>query len=102
MKITMSEQIGTGNFAGDTDEAQGAAAKKFARLVEEKLTEYCNKNYPDAELNFDLSVENVAGCCREFEVSAGNDFSDENSKIEDDIKNEYGFICDKIAEEIYE
>ena len=125
MKIRMREQIGVGNFGEHADGTQETAANNFSRIIEERLTEYCNENYPDAELKFDLSVENVSGCCTQFSCSCDtvysypdswgdcgkylseDDFdnyvksmqdecSDESSSIENEIESEYKSICDEL------
>lgn len=104
MIIRMTEQVGIGNFGSHTDGTQKTAAQNFARIVEQKLTEYCSENYPDSGLKFDLSVENVSGCCAPFDCNAGDEFTDENLIIENAIKSEYESICNNLERsgEIYE
>ena len=104
MKITMSEQILRGNFGGDTDEEQSAAADKYAALLEEKLTEFCVKNYPDAELKFKLNVENASGCGGGFGVFLDDVDHDDEYEIIQTIKNEFDGIVYQMERsgEIYE
>jgi hypothetical protein len=113
MKITMSEQIAVGNFGDHVDGTQLTAAENFAKLVEEKLTEYCEEKFPAAELDFDLSVENVSGCSRGFDCAVEFDAEDEidqdeqweeSHEIVDEIKKQYDCICSDLerSSEIYE
>ena len=113
MKITMSKQIAVGNFGDHEDGTQLTAAENFARLVEKKLTEYCAENYNDAELDFDLSVENISGCSRGFDCYVDFDAEDKinedeqwekSDEISDKIKQQYDWICSELERsgEIYE
>jgi hypothetical protein len=103
MKITMSEQILRGNFGGSDDE-QTAAADKYAELLQERLTDFCNKIYPDAELKFNLHVDNASGCGSGFSVWIDNADHDIEFDIEQAIKNEFDGIVYQMDKsgEIYE
>jgi hypothetical protein len=96
MKIRLSAQIGIGNFGDHVDGTQKTASEIFAQLVRARLTEYCEKVYPDSELIFDFSVENVSGCCTPFSVDVGNDFTNESRAIEADILIKYESICNDL------
>jgi hypothetical protein len=104
MEIEMSKQIGIGNFGDHADGTQKTAAVKFARIVKKRLREYCEKNYPDSDLKFDLSVEPVSGCTYGFDCSVGEDYSEETRAIEIDITDQYEAICADLDQsgEIYE
>ncbi|HHT9146440.1 MAG TPA: hypothetical protein ACFYD4_12350 [Candidatus Wunengus sp. YC61] len=93
-----------GNFGGDTDEVQSAAADKYAALLEGKLTDFCHTAYPAADLKFDLSVENASGCASGFEVWIDDVDHDDEFDIEQSIKNEYDWIVHLMERsgEIYE
>jgi hypothetical protein len=101
MKITMSEQILIGNF-GECDD-QSAAAKKYAEIIERELTEYCRETYPDAELKFNLFLENASGWTDGFRVYAEEN-GELNFDVSEDIKNQYDSICFRLEKtgEIYE
>ncbi len=104
MKITMSEQILRGNFGGDTDEVQSAAADKYAALLEERLTDFCNKIYPGADLKFNLHVENASGCNSGFSVWIDDADHDDEFDIIEAITNGYDGIVHLMAQsgEIYD
>ena len=104
MKITMSEQILRGNFGGDTDAEQSAAADKYAALLEERLTEFCQSAYPEAELTFDLDIENASGYARGFDVWVDDIDHDDEYDIIQAIKNEFDYIMYRMEKsgEIYE
>lgn len=103
-KISIYEQVGTGNFAGETDVEQHNAANNFSRILTEKMTEYCTENYPDADLDIKFNVENVSGCCQEFTVHVENEENELMRDIEKELRNEYDAICHNLEQsgEIYE
>ena len=106
-KITITEQVGCGNFAGETDEEQKNAAIKYAEMMEQYLIGYSKREYPGYEINVNFSVENVSGCTRQLSVSVeGYDFDDECAscaarEIEADIIFVGERYAEKIASDIY-
>jgi len=104
MKITMSEQVLRGNFAGNTDEENQKYAENYVVAVKQRLAEYCTANYPDAEVEIDLYIDRASGCARGFEVEVITDDGGLDTEIAREIESRFEFITDEIERsgEIYE
>ena len=102
MQICINEIVLSGNFAGETDEENNNAAKKFCDIVSEKLCDYCSENYPNAEIKIEIEIQDATGCSPcPFSVNV----EPENSyEIKEKILWEYRSICSKLERsgEIYE
>jgi hypothetical protein len=99
----MYKQVGIGNFAADTDEENERAARKYAALVEAHMREFFEREYPDAEIKIEISVENVSGCITNFSFTVDADETTEFD-AEKNILREHEDYCALLEREgtIYE
>ena len=99
-KISIYKKVLVGNF--DDNES---AAKKYSSIMTERMTEYCEKEYPNAELDINFELQNASGYsgCFSVRVEYDND-SDSESLIIEDIESEYRFLRAELERsgEIYE
>ncbi len=104
--ISISEQVGCGNFAGETPEEQEYAANKYAELMEKFLLDYCKNEFPEYDVEIDFYVDDVSGCTRTLSVDVEYKIGDErdwerSKKIEEAIVFEGEQHAERIVDEIY-
>lgn len=100
--IQIYEKVLVGNFAGETTTDQRKAANNYCEMMKEKISGYCESEYPEHELKVDFDQQNASGYSPKIDIYVDNNDDECDYDTQETILNQIEFFQNEISQIIYE